>query len=596
MSGGGGGSILGYKYFFTILMGISRGPVDELTEIKVGDKVAWRGEVTDSTQININAPGLFGGEQKEGGVEGTLDVMMGKPDQTAPAKLLTMAKATSRPGYRRVFMLLFDGMITAMNPYPKPWKVRCSRRTKGWENDAPWKPELATIAVTREVSEGEVVGGTTTGGTTRVYTEIEGRIDGSGVATLDEPPDIVARHGVYAYRNRGGDGDESRTAIEGVDFTRVGNVYTFTNPEFFGLMLSASMEYMQPHFPPTPSGLGRVLINAMNPAHIIYESMTNREWGRGLPSSSIDEANFEQVARKLLAEGFGLCLKWSRNDNIMTFVNAILDHIGANLYQSRTTALWTLKLIRGDYVQDDLPLLTYGEGLVSIVDGGSTSGTPKASEVKVTYRDPVTDEDRTVSVRNLALIQANRGAVNSVSTTYTGIPIAALAMRVAQRDLKAKSTDIRRYNLVLDRRAWKYVTGDVIRVRALDRNMSDVVLRLGTMDYGTLQNGEIKCTAVEDVFATPRQAFSTMEPPPWVPPTSRPCLGRHRVFEASYRDVYRANSAAELAAIGESAGYIAAVAEQGQPMNASFSLGVRKSAPTPDDEPTSTDYFCGYVP
>lgn len=79
--GGGGDQIIGYRYFMTLLMGLCRGPVDEVTEIKVSGRTAWTGAVTGNTSTEIDAGNLFGGDDKEGGVDGTLFVAMGASDQ-----------------------------------------------------------------------------------------------------------------------------------------------------------------------------------------------------------------------------------------------------------------------------------------------------------------------------------------------------------------------------------------------------------------------------------------------------------------------------------------------------------------------------------
>src|SRR5690606_29286515 len=40
--------------------------------------------------------------------------------------------------------LFYDGQISAMNPYPKPWSVRRRRNLKGWDGPV-WYPEKAVI-------------------------------------------------------------------------------------------------------------------------------------------------------------------------------------------------------------------------------------------------------------------------------------------------------------------------------------------------------------------------------------------------------------------------------------------------------------------
>lgn len=99
MSGGGSTSYTsGYRYKFGIHMGICRGPVDEIVEIRVGDRTAWTGSVSANSLVPIDAPELFGGESGEGGVQGDLHVLMGGPTQVAPDLLVSMMAAIDATG------------------------------------------------------------------------------------------------------------------------------------------------------------------------------------------------------------------------------------------------------------------------------------------------------------------------------------------------------------------------------------------------------------------------------------------------------------------------------------------------------------------
>lgn len=71
---------IGYKYYLGLHM-VAVQDAQELLEIQVGERTAWSGSVTSNQSISINAENLFGGEKKEGGVKGTLDVMFGGSTQ-----------------------------------------------------------------------------------------------------------------------------------------------------------------------------------------------------------------------------------------------------------------------------------------------------------------------------------------------------------------------------------------------------------------------------------------------------------------------------------------------------------------------------------
>lgn len=160
---GKGGGTIGYHYLFSVLFGVGRGPVNCLTHIKVGDKIAWEGGVSDNSVIPINKPDLFGGEKKEGGIQGLFRNFMGRPNQTLPGASSTTFVGTTGPyksgvlpdvkaslggrvgEFRGRHMIWFDGLMSSMNPYIKEWSFRRWRTTAGWHNDDPWYPEKATI-------------------------------------------------------------------------------------------------------------------------------------------------------------------------------------------------------------------------------------------------------------------------------------------------------------------------------------------------------------------------------------------------------------------------------------------------------------------
>src|SRR5690554_3867326 len=126
---------VGYWYYMGLHMAICHGPVDAVREIRAGGRVAWSGEVTGSTRIRIDRPGLWGGEKREGGLVGDLDIMMGEPTQ-APNDYLSAQLGTPQPAYRGVLSLVWrGGQVAAMNPYLKPWHVTVTRLpARDWQS------------------------------------------------------------------------------------------------------------------------------------------------------------------------------------------------------------------------------------------------------------------------------------------------------------------------------------------------------------------------------------------------------------------------------------------------------------------------------
>lgn len=456
---------IGYKYYIGLHMGLGRGPVNQLVEIQVGSKRAWSGSVTASGRINIEQPGLFGGEKKEGGIDGTLDVMMGESTQTAPALLAGMLGGDV-PGFRGVVTLFFDGLVSAMTPYLKPWKFRVRRSTAGWDG-AVWYPEKAMISLA------------------------------SGA------------------------------------------------------------------------------IHAMNPAHIIYECLTNRVWGGGMDRSRLHDASFRAAADALYSEGFGLCLRWARQDSVQSFIQTVLDHIAANLYLSRFDGLFHLTLVRNDYDASSLPLFDEDSGLLGLDDDDNAASAGSANEVVVRWHDPVKDQDRQWRERNLARIQAD-GQILSTTLDYPGLPTVDLAGRVAVRELGQRAASLKRFRVRLDRRGYTIEPGQPFRIRSLKRGIGTLVVRAGRIEDGTLDAGTITITVVQDVFGLPASSISSVQPSEWVPPDSTPqAITTRRLDELTWRDLAQTIDPANLALIETSASFLVSQAVKPTSLSLGFALETR---------------------
>lgn len=525
MGGGGKGGAkkqtIGYRYYMSIHMGLCRGPVDEIVQIKVGDLTAWpfpegsspqgevlaellakifaksglakpnrrltaaegpggstviamdNGEVYESDTIpistwrstgdfRIDAPNLFGGDKKEGGVAGSVRVMMGFLDQVVPPWIKTRMGGRV-PDFRGVTTLFFDGLLTSMNPYPKKWQFRVRRTERGWDGGL-WRPNYVTI------------------------------------------------------------------------WMREGS------------------------------------IKAMNPAHIIYECMTNRDWGRGMSRDLLLESSWFETAKTLFNENLGLCLRYNRQSELSAFIQEVVDHIGGTIYPDRSTGKLCLGLLRGDYDPDDIPLFTYDTGLVEVEDNETATQEDLVNETIVKWFDPLAQEERTARVQNIASRQT-LGAINSTTKSYAGVPTVDLALRLAQRDIKAGANALKRYKITLDRRAWRIVPGDVFRISAPERNIYNVVLRAGKVSEGGGTDGRIRVEAILDVFGLPATSFITEQVPEWAPVERGAEAASERVIrEATYAELVAVLDTANLQLIPADVGMVATIVGRPSPSHQGYDL------------------------
>jgi len=249
--------------------------------------------------------------------------------------------------------------------------------------------------------------------------------------------------------------------------------------------------------------------NDANPAHIIYECMTNRDWGMGAPNTAFDLTSFNNAAQTLYDEKFGLSMMWSDQMEIEAFIGEVLDHIDATLFVHPRNGLFTLKLIRNDYNVDELP--EYTPDNATLVNFQRKGWGETINELTVTYKNPANEEEVSFTIQDPANI-AMQGAVVTDNRNYYGIRNGTLASKVANRDLRAASAPLCSCEIEINRTAWDMVPGDVVLITWPEYGLQRVPMRVGPVDYGKDGSPRVRASLVEDVFFLP-EADSYYIPP-----------------------------------------------------------------------------------
>jgi hypothetical protein len=143
MSKGGDKVTIGYWYRMSAHLALCH-RAHSVHRIKAGDKIAWTATteagVQTSQEILIDAPELFGGEQREGGIIGPVDIIMGsgaEPVNTYLQSVLPTANTGGDPllplsqlneGFVPAFrhitsIVLKQPRVMANNPNLRPWNV-----------------------------------------------------------------------------------------------------------------------------------------------------------------------------------------------------------------------------------------------------------------------------------------------------------------------------------------------------------------------------------------------------------------------------------------------------------------------------------------
>lgn len=671
---------VGYRYFMGLHFGVCYGPVDSIRRLVVGDREAFSGEISSNSTVPISQPNLFGGDQREGGIVGDLQVLMGGPTQTLTGKILA-ALGAGAPAFRRVLSLFYDGQIGSNNPYVKPFSFEVARIRQGWHGGTAWYPERAAITISGMAAQrGVMFALDSSGSMSTIVAPGVTRLDilkSAMMAVLDGiAADIAAgvrvdlritrwsagRSSFTAYDATASDITSARTFVNAttaaggtnfnqamlaaVEFFAQLNVlsivdnnrqlffvtdgapdpldsvaaavataaqligrtgaYTVaggTAVDIFGVNIGLSDTSYTAQLDNTPedgvpviadnnsaalaNALSPVvgsLVYAMNPAHIIYQCQTDPDWGMGYPPASMGDS-FAAAADTFFGEGLGLCLLWNQQDEIGNFVQMVLDHCGANLYEDPATGKFELKLLRGDYDPASLPVFDPST-IIDLESWQRVGYGDTVNEITVVYRDVATGKDASITVQDLANIQAQGGVV-SETRQYPGIPLASLAARIAQRDLIAASTPLAKGRMSVNRSAWSLVAGDVLRLTWPKLGLTNVICRVLAVDYGDLRNGAIGVELAEDVFGLPASSYAAQQPSGWVPPTTEPTIiALQAVVEVPYWTLARELTAADLSFVDADAAYLAPVAARPASTAQQYRIWSRVGAAPYEDQNT----------
>lgn len=154
MGGGGKGSksqTIGHKYYFGEHLILSSNKLAVL-KMLFQEKAAWLGRARGGDTIQVDAEELFGGESREGGVSGYIDVLDGDAEQQTNAYLETQV-GTPLPAFRYMTSLVFKKFYHGNNYYPKSPSIKVLDASVG----SAWYAERAFFPRAVEAEDTEIL-------------------------------------------------------------------------------------------------------------------------------------------------------------------------------------------------------------------------------------------------------------------------------------------------------------------------------------------------------------------------------------------------------------------------------------------------------
>lgn len=256
----------------------------------------------------------------------------------------------------------------------------------------------------------------------------------------------------------------------------------------------------------------------MNPAHIIYQCLTDPKWGMGVSPNFINDANFRSVADQLFDEEFGLSMLWNQSTPIEQFLQLVIERIDGGLTLNLTTGLYELTLFRANYDPEDLN--TYDSSdIIAFTKFEKQAWGETVNEITLTYTDEETFKSTAITAQDLGNIDA-QGTRLATTIDFSGIRTESLARTVIARELAKRTTPLTHTAFTVNRRAWSLGFGALFRLNRPERQCVGRVFRVLKIDRGTLQDNTITVEAIEDIYQNELGVGLIVEPtfPTEVPP------------------------------------------------------------------------------
>ena len=261
-----------------------------------------------------------------------------------------------------------------------------------------------------------------------------------------------------------------------------------------------------------------------NPMNVIYEILTNSEWGLGFGSSEIDTTTFVTLANTLESEGNGFSMVLDRELTAVKLLEEVERQIDGVVFLSQVTGLWTCKLARNDYNIASIPAFTEANSKYTDYIQGTWEDTTNQVTVRFNKRDDDYKESYAVAHAQANILTQGAGTVLTgkvvkANVVFPGCKLSALANELVWRSLRNTARPLSRVTFEVDRNQWDLTPVDVIKWSNTNLGIVEQPYRVLSVDFGTLESNKITIQAVEDIWQYRAGLYADPQGTNWNEPT-----------------------------------------------------------------------------
>jgi hypothetical protein len=253
-----------------------------------------------------------------------------------------------------------------------------------------------------------------------------------------------------------------------------------------------------------------------NPMNVLYEILTDADWGAGVSASLIDTASFIAAGEQLYSEGNGFSMLMDNPKQIGKIIEEIERQCDGALLLDESTGLYEFLLARENTDSPDTTPVVDETNCTS-VKLSRTSWENTMNEVRVPYHDPSKDYAESFAIAqdgaNNKIQQANVGT----TTRFPGCKQGSLAAQLSWRELRFLAYPLSKCTLKVDRTMFEIKPTESLNLTWGPLGITNVRYRVSKVNLGDMDNGQISLECVEDIFQTDIASFADPITSRWQP-------------------------------------------------------------------------------
>ena len=253
-----------------------------------------------------------------------------------------------------------------------------------------------------------------------------------------------------------------------------------------------------------------------NPAHVIFEILTDTNWGLGVPEENIDRDGFIAVAKKCFDEQNGFSFTMDSAKAAKTVIDDILAQVNGVLVQD-SDGKFSLRLLRRTYRTSDNAELDYDgvvtgntiltvgpSDIIKMVSASRQAWSETFNVVQVHYNDRNDEfKEAVATAHDLANMSIQNGLRRVKQIKSKGVRTAQAAAVVAQRNLVTVAYPITSAAFEVSREFSSLRPGDIIEVNHPDFGLESFYMRIFEVGLPKDTDGNILLKGMRDVFDEP---------------------------------------------------------------------------------------------